>query len=1670
MAKKSSTKNKSTLLGTASADVLTVKHSQVTVNAGKGNDTIIITKGSSHKIYGEAGKDTITVKSTGTGMKVYGDDAKGKLTGNDTFNINGGKKNTFYGGKGVDTFNVNAGTTNYIYGGAGNDVIVIGKNSTGTAVVKDFSVKSGNKDSVKVTGGAVKSITASGKNMIVKGGKSASVTLEGAKTKTFTVTDTLGSYTVSGANVKLALGKNVKGTVTAASFLTTVDARSDANAITINGNAKNNTIYGGAGNNVLNGGAGNDTLSGGAGKDTFVYANGQGKDTVSDYVAGQDTLQISSGSISKAALANSNKDLVFTVGSGSITLKNAAAKAISLKDSRGNYTASNTAITLASNFTGTMDATKYLSSVKTIDGRNATKAVNIIGNAQNNTIYVGKAGGTINGGAGNDVLYGGVGNDNFIYNSGNDTIYNYASGSDTINLSSTALKSSSVSGEDTVLNLVNGQKITVKNAANIDILVIDSSGRELTINNSNNVEGINTVYGSDGADTFIYDVVDGNAIIKDYTEGEDTLQIADCEITKTEIVDGNVVLTVGDEGNTVTLEGASGKSIVIHANNGSFTLTDEEIILGSDYIGNMDANAYLATVTTIDGRNAEGTVNITGNAKANIIYAGKTGGALNGGIGNDTLYGGVGNDVFVYAYGEGKDTINDYVEGQDVLEISSGSIIKTTLANSNKDLVFTVWNGRIINDGNRVTITDAATKMINLKSNCGNYTVSNTEIKLGSDFRGDIDANAYLSTVTTIDGRSAEESVNITGNNQANIIYAGKAGGTINGGAGDDTLYGGAGEDTFLYVPANSGKDIIRNYTEGEDKLVIKNHSLGRRSIINEKDVKFIISTGSVTFENAVGKTISIVDEYGSYTVSDTDIILGDDFNGSTCTFSPHDFFPTVITIDGRNSKESMDIIGNSQNNIIYAGQSGGRYLGWDGDDIINGGIGDDKLEGGAGADKLYGGVGNDMLYGNVESPSNSYIDGNDELHGGAGDDKLYGGDGNDELYGDDGDDTLAGGDGTDELYGGAGDDTLCGGLGDDTLTGGTGRDTFVYANSDGNDTITDFYGEHNVYGDQDALNWDTLQITSGTISNVTKKSNNNLVFTIGDGTVTLVGAATMSVNIKDNCGSYSASVNSSTITLGSDYTGTMDASGLGIFTTIDGWNVENTINITGNTRDNVIYAGKAGGTYMGGIGIDELHGNVGNDTLYGDEGNDILYGNTGNDTLYGGEGNDTLHGNSCYAGDEDNDILYGGAGQDTFVFDGEGNDIIADYTAGQDTLEINCGLVAYNTAFAKSNNDLIITVNKKNSTGTVTLTNVAGQTISLKDSHGSYNESDTTLTLGEDYWGTIDANAHLSTITTIDGSAATNAVNILGNENNNTIYAGQAGGLINGGKGENTLYGGSGEDTFVFSLGGQSAIKNFTDGEDIIKVEKGDFTSGITRAEWLARPNQYLHVIEFSSSDGASTIRIDDSVKTLKYINSFDEMVTLNVISGATNGYQFYSSYNTIKGGTQNDMIVGGSANDHIYGKDGDDYLFGGYCQGTNLSGDELYGENGNDVLYGYGKLYGGEGNDILYGSGEFHGGAGDDTLWVDRWIVSMLYGDDGKDTFVFDAGSSGTYNIMDYEVGEDIIKFNNGIKYSSSSVSDGDVYLNLNNTGIVRIAGAAGQNITFEDRNGNITTEVFS
>ncbi len=61
----------------------------------------------------------------------------------------------------------------------------------------------------------------------------------------------------------------------------------------LEGGAGNDTLVGGALDDILVAGAGQDRLTGGAGNDTFVFMAAEGRDTITDYEAGRDTVDLS---------------------------------------------------------------------------------------------------------------------------------------------------------------------------------------------------------------------------------------------------------------------------------------------------------------------------------------------------------------------------------------------------------------------------------------------------------------------------------------------------------------------------------------------------------------------------------------------------------------------------------------------------------------------------------------------------------------------------------------------------------------------------------------------------------------------------------------------------------------------------------------------------------------------------------------------------------------------------------------------------------------------------------------------------------------------------------------------------------------------------------------------------------------------------------------------------------------------------------------------------------------------------------------------------------------------------------------------------------------------------------------------------------------------------------
>ena len=106
---------------------------------------------------------------------------------------------------------------------------------------------------------------------------------------------------------------------------------------------------------------------------------------------------------------------------------------------------------------------------------------------------------------------------------------------------------------------------------------------------------------------------------------------------------------------------------------------------------------------------------------------------------------------------------------------------------------------------------------------------------------------------------------------------------------------------------------------------------------------------------------------------------------------------------------------------------------------------------------------------------------------------------------------------------------------------------------------------------------------------------------------------------------------------------------------------------VFGGAGDDILKGGGGDDVIYGGDDNDTIQGNAGNDTLYGDDGDDTLNGGDGDDSLFGGFGDDFIWGRSG------NDIVTGDLGADQFFYgDGDGADIITDFTMGEDWLNVS--------------------------------------------------------------------------------------------------------------------------------------------------------------------------------------------------------------------------------------------------------------------------------------------------------------------------------------------------------------------------------------------------------------
>ncbi|MBF9194541.1 glycoside hydrolase family 113 [Microvirga terrestris] len=315
-----------------------------------------------------------------------------------------------------------------------------------------------------------------------------------------------------------------------------------------------------------------------------------------------------------------------------------------------------------------------------------------------------------------------------------------------------------------------------------------------------------------------------------------------------------------------------------------------------------------------------------------------------GGAGNDILTGNRGGDLFVYAGGDGADTITDFrytQQGDRIRLINVG-------AAGFDDLEIVQTNGGYI-----VRFSDG-----------GSLTVLTT----------DTNPNANWFTFTAETGPSIKPTDgddSITGTSKANVIKAKAGDDTVLGLGGSDRLSGELGNDT---IDGGTGNDVLYG-DKGDDYL---EGGSGADRVYGGENNDII--SGGAENDQLRGD-------------SGDDMLNGDAGNDLLRGGAGYD----VLNGDAGHDK----LYGEADNDQLSGGDGNDLVNGGDGNDGVEGGDGDDKLYGGNGDDAVQGWFGNDQMWGGAGNDMLEAGGGTDKLWGGKGaDDFVFGqGMGKDVIY-----------------------------------------------------------------------------------------------------------------------------------------------------------------------------------------------------------------------------------------------------------------------------------------------------------------------------------------------------------------------------------------------------------------------------------------------------------------------------------------------------------------------------------------------------------------------------------------------------------------------------------------------------------------------------------------------
>ncbi|MBR3497702.1 MAG: hypothetical protein IKO05_01765 [Selenomonadaceae bacterium] len=237
--------------------------------------------------------------------------------------------------------------------------------------------------------------------------------------------------------------------------------------------------------------------------------------------------------------------------------------------------------------------------------------------------------------------------------------------------------------------------------------------------------------------------------------------------------------------------------------------------------------------------------------------------------------------------------------------------------------------------------------------------------------------------------------------------------------------------------------------------------------------------------------------------------------------------------------------------------------------------------------------------------------------------------------------------------------------------------------------------------------------------------------------------------------------------------------------------------------------------------------------------GNDYVFNRSRNVTIFGGAGRDDIDNlgkNARIFGDADGDYITnsglnsfidGGAGNDTVYNDGsnvsiaagDGNDLIRGFDS-LSTLQIIEENGTYSTQ--KSGDDLIVTVGK----GKITLKGAA----SLPSVNIEALSSTLRLTDSSSSPVTLESSVKKA----YASSSLTTAVNITGNDLDNTIFSGAGNDTLRGSDGNDYIFGGSGND-YLYGGNGKDTLDGGAGKDKLFGGSGDDYLSGVSGKDTLS-------------------------------------------------------------------------------------------------------------------------------------------------------------------------------------------------------------------------------------------